>query len=565
MTRLFRHLTVAVLVLTIDGAAALVAQTMPASAAPATAVFDISVRGVAVGQERVTVTPSNGGFVISSTGGQTAPAPLTIDKFVMTYARGWQPVSLEIEARAAGQLLSMTSAFTTTTASNDVMQGGQRVQVTHPISAGAIVLPNNFFGAYEALAGRVATLHVGDKLPIYVAPQAEIIGTIAKITPQRIQTPDTLIELRHYAIEMQNPSGIVNVEIAVDGHNRLARIAVPGAGILALRSDLSGVMKRDVTYTNDNDEQVFINSLGFTLAGTVTAPATPAGAAARAKMPAVVLIAGAGSADRDETVGDVPLFGQLAGALSTAGYFVVRYDKRGVGQSGGRAESATLQDYADDAVKVVEWLNKRKDIDNKRIVLVGHSEGGYIALQAARRAGGKVAAVVLLASPGTTGRDLVVAQQQHALDLAADSPEVRAAKVQLQQQILDAVTSGSGWDGIPPALQKQADTLWFKSLIEFDPAEVMKKVDQPVLIVQGAKDMVVAASNADRLEALAAGRDEKAAPLTKKVVLPNLNHLLVPATTGEVEEYGSLTDHTVSPDVTRSITDWLSSVLTKRQ
>ena len=121
--------------------------------------------------------------------------------------------------------------------------------------------------------------------------------------------------------------------------------------------------------------------------------------------------------------------------------------------------------------------------------------------------------------------------------------------------------SGTGWQGIPPQMQKQADTLWFKSLIEFDPATAMKKVKQPVLIVQGGKDAVIAPVNADKLEILAAGRKEKSAPLTKKIVLPGLNHLLVPATTGEVSEYVSLPIRTVSPDVAKSIADWLGSVL----
>ena len=66
---------------------------------------------------------------------------------------------------------------------------------------------------------------------------------------------------------------------------------------------------------------------------------------------------------------------------------MVRYDKRGVGQSGGRSEFATLGDYAEDVVAVVKFLEKRKDIDPKRIALVGHSEGAAVALLAARRAG----------------------------------------------------------------------------------------------------------------------------------------------------------------------------------
>lgn len=537
-------------------AAADEAQAAQPSSEPA--VFNISYRGTPVGQETVFVARTDSGWKISSTGGQSAPAPFTIDKFEAVYSRTWQPVSLEIEARSGDQSLSLKSLFSATSATTDVMQGGQKNQVTHQISPGTVVLPNSFFGAYEALAARLSALQAGASFPVYVVPQAEVVATITAVTPQRIQTTDKLIELRHYSVAIRNPAGAVNVEVAIDEQNRLARIAVPSAGILVLRTDLSGVMKRDVTYTNERDQQVFINSLGFTIASTITPPAM-----ASERMPAVVLIAGAGSADRDETVANVPVFGQLSADLSQAGFFVVRYDKRGLGQSGGRAESATLGDYADDAVKVVEWLSKRKDIDPKRISLVGYSEGGYIAMLAASRAGDKVAAVALVASPGTTGRELVMAQQQHALALSNDSEDVKAAKVQLQQRILTAVMSGGGWTGVPPQMQKQADTLWFKSLIEFDPAAAMKKVKQPVLIVHGSKDMVIASSNADQLETLAAGRKEKSAPQTKKVVLPGLNHLLVPATTGEIFEYVSLPVRTISPDVAKSIAGWLGAVLIK--
>ena len=63
----------------------------------------------------------------------------------------------------------------------------------------------------------------------------------------------------------------------------------------------------------------------------------------------------------------------------------MRYDKRGYGQSGGRAESATIQDYAEDVRAVVRWLLQRKDVDPKRIAVVGHSEGAWVALLAASR------------------------------------------------------------------------------------------------------------------------------------------------------------------------------------
>ncbi|OYV97641.1 MAG: hypothetical protein B7X11_06320, partial [Acidobacteria bacterium 37-65-4] len=330
---------------------------------------------------------------------------------------------------------------------------------------------------------------------------------------------------------------MVGLDVSIDANGRLARVFVPSAGIVVLRSDLSSVMTRDVTYANDTDKSVFIPALGFSLAATTTAPpaTTPA-----TKLPAIVLVGGAGAADRDETAFGVPIFGQLSGQLAKAGFFVVRYDNRGVGQSGGRSESATLQDYADDALSVVSWLRQRKDIDAKRIALVGYAEGGAMALIAGNRGGNKVAALGLIAAPGQTGREITLAEQQHALDLSTDTPDQKRAKIQLQTRILDAVVKGSGWEGIPPQLQRAADTLWFKSWIEFDPAAAMKKLNQPVMIVQGSLDTETPPANADRLEALSTSRKRKAAPLTKKVLLPGINHLLVPAATGEAAEYPSL-------------------------
>ena len=78
---------------------------------------------------------------------------------------------------------------------------------------------------------------------------------------------------------------------------------------------------------------------------------------------------------------------------------VVRYDKRGIGQSGGRAESASLADYAEDVRAAVKMLADRKDVDPKRIAVVGHSEGGLVALIAAAKEK-RIAAVGLIATPG---------------------------------------------------------------------------------------------------------------------------------------------------------------------
>jgi len=271
-------------------------------------------------------------------------------------------------------------------------------------------------------------------------------------------------------------------------------------------------------------------------------------------MPVIVLVGGSGSVDRDEVVAGVPIFAQLARGLADQGFVVLRYDKRGVGQSGGRSERVTLQDYADDLITVVKWLAKRKDVDPKRIAVAGHSEGGAVAMLAAAREE-QISSLVLIAAPGIPGSDLVLEQQKHALDLLGVSEQERKAKIELQTKIQQAVINDKGWESIPPDLRSQADSPWFRSLLLFEPAKVMQKIDQPILIIQGDLDQQVAAHNADQLGALA--RTRKKSPPVEVIHLPGINHLLTPAKTGDVAEYASLPDKNITPEVAKRIAAWL--------
>jgi hypothetical protein len=328
--------------------------------------------------------------------------------------------------------------------------------------------------------------------------------------------------------------------------------------VTVIRDDLSAVLAREDRISRPGDEEVFIPAAGFNLGATVS---IPTGAPARA--PAVVLVAGSGRQDRDETVFGIPILGQLAGTLADAGYLVVRYDKRGVGLSGGRVESATLDDYATDVVGVVNWLRRRKDVDPDRIAVIGHSEGGAVALLAADRQT-RIKAIALLATPGLTGRETTLEQQQHALALSKEPEDDKKAKVALQLRIMEAATTGKGWEAVPPALRQQADNAWFRSWLLFDPSAALKKLDQPILIVQGTLDTQVPPAHADRLEAFSRGRKNSPAAYTRKVVVPGVNHLLVPATTGEVDEYPMLTRKAVSPEIGKAIVEWLQGSLVRK-
>jgi len=209
----------------------------------------------------------------------------------------------------------------------------------------------------------------------------------------------------------------------------------------------------------------------------------------------------------------------------------------------------------------VRMLADRKDVDRRRIAVVGHSEGGALALLAASKEK-RIAALGLLATIGMTGADLNMYQVTHALERSNRPQAERQNTIELQRQIQQAVLTGKGWEtiSVPPAVRRQAETPWFQSFLAYDPAKVMQEVDQPLLIVQGALDTQVPPENADKLEALARSR-KKAGPV-EVVKVPGINHLLVPATTGEVDEYGKLGDVSVSPQVTTAVATWLNKTLT---
>ncbi len=238
------------------------------------------------------------------------------------------------------------------------------------------------------------------------------------------------------------------------------------------------------------------------------------------------------------------------------GYLVVRYDKRGVGQSGGRIENAGLAEYAEDVIAIVTWLRKRKDIDGDRVSVIAHGEGAAVALTAAAREK-RISRVALIAAPGTSGRELTLEQQRLSLARLNETDADRQAKIALQQRVVDAVITGNGWEAVPPDVRRQADSVWFRTWLLFEPGAIINKIKQPILVVHGALDREVPVAHADRLDALATARKGVPPAHSAKIIVPGVNHLLVPATTGEIDEYDALPVKTVSPAVMAAILQWL--------
>ena len=522
---------------------------------PAALTYLVFLQQRPVGREEVTLLNDADGWTVRGSNQLGPPIDVTTRRAEIRYDAAWNARSLVLEGIARGQDAQLHITFADGMATSEISVQGKTERKVDPVSADTIILPTTFLGSYTVLAHRLQGLRPGAELKVFIAPQIELPIRVAGVTDERIETPRAAIPARRYALKVVNPppAGELDATVWTDDRGQLLRLSIPAQRLELAREDIASAATRTTSFSLPGDERVSIPATGFNLAGTLTKPPGASG-----RLPAVVLIAGSGLTDRDETVAGIPIFGQLARGLVEAGFVVVRYDKRGVGQSGGRAESATLVDYAEDARAVVRWLERRPEVDKDRLALVGHSEGAAVAMLLAARED-RVKAAALVAGPGTTGAELVLEQQRHQLDLMKVDDTERAAKIALQEQIQAAVLKGTGWDGVPENLRRAADTPWFQSLLAFDPARVMKDVDQPLLIVQGELDTQVPPHHADKLLALAQARNRKVDAQLLKV--PGVNHLLVPAKTGEVSEYSSLADAEVAPAVPAGIGAWLAKTL----
>ena len=513
--------------------------------------FTVFAGGAVVGREQVTVEVTADGVTITGSGRLSGSLDIVLRRAEVRYRRDWTPEVFEIEATVNGGDTVLQTTFDGETAVTKGVDGGERIAETYGVPARAIVLPSVFFGGYEALTRQLAGAVTGQEFPVFLGTSIQGALRLTSSGTERIQVGTSTFGVQRYVLTFTTPSGSSVLNVYADENDSLLRINIPSEGLNVMREDLAASTSRTLVYSNPGDEAVNIPAAGFNLGATLTRPASTAD-----RVPAVILLAGAAADDRDGVVAGVPIVGQIAGALADAGFLAVRYDKRGTGQSGGRAESATLGEYADDARAVVRWLADRPDIDRDRIAVLGHNEGAWVAMLMASRER-RIAALVTIASPSTTGAERVLEQQRHMLEKMNTPPADLVAKIDLQTRVNEATMTGRGWEGIPADLRRQADTPWFESFLTFDPGRAIRGIRRPVLLVHGELDAEVPVAHVDRLAELAGdGRPMSVAVVT----IGNVNHLLLPAVTGDVSEYPSLDDRNVSVDVKTAITDWLAEI-----
>ncbi|HWX57697.1 alpha/beta hydrolase [Bradyrhizobium sp.] len=228
-----------------------------------------------------------------------------------------------------------------------------------------------------------------------------------------------------------------------------------------------------------------------------------------------LLIAGSGSTDHDGNGPQIKpaTLKKLSEQLVARKIATLRYDKRGAGgwkPEFGRAEDFRFKDYVDDAVALVDHL--RAGGKFSKIVLVGHSEGGLVAILTATRV--PVDRLILLATAARKQGDLLKAQMEKKLSADAFAPVAKAIDAIMAGEAVDPPPQGLA---IPPVMQPS-----IASALSADPVEPLLKLVVQTLIVAGGEDHQIA-----RLDFLALST---AAPVAKTLWLPRMNHVLVDVT-----------------------------------
>ena len=287
------------------------------------------------------------------------------------------------------------------------------------------------------------------------------------------------------------------------------------------------------------EEATFSNlTVNARLNGTLTIPAGPG------PFPAVVLLSDSGPQDRDGTVGDFAPLGLLADYLTRRGVAVLRFDDRGVGKSGG-TPAVTTADLVSDAQAGLNFLRTRPEIDLAHLGLVGHGEGGNVALLAAAQPL-PPAFVVAMAAYGLPGRDIVAQQQATTLrTLGTDATQIEAA-TKRQQAMLEIIrqttdnaqaqaivanmlkqNNGAIDNGTAQASAAEMTSAHYRYFLAFNPVEKLSAVSCPVLLLNGTADLTI---NADtNLPPLSKGLGKNKAVTVKK--LAGVNHLFQPDAT----------------------------------
>ena len=303
-------------------------------------------------------------------------------------------------------------------------------------------------------------------------------------------------------------------------------------------------------------EEVSFTNGDAVLKGTLTLPEN-----CDRKTPVLIMVTGSGLQNRDEEVFSHKPFAVIADAFARAGIATLRYDDRGFGESTGDVVLCTTEDLKNDALAGVKLLRNRFE----RVGVIGHSEGGTIALMLAGER--QVDFAVSLAGMIVSGAETLLAQNRRAFESAGLPESEVEAFARLLSDTFTAIRtraplpSADNYD-ITDALRKNYAaalpsfrTPYMEFFLGLDLSASLSGITCPVMALNGTKDTQV---QCDRnIAVLKAGLPSNSRSVIRAE--DGLNHLFQHCVTGEVSEYKSI-EETFSPEVLSEMIAWIKTL-----
>ena len=211
---------------------------VPASVAgqtPGKASFVVYEKGQRVGTLETRVSRTSDGWQIQSTAQTNGAVPVRIANLDLRYDRNWFGRWMTMEMKAPDDVL-VHVAVSRITAQLDVVRAGEARFRSTSVSPNTILLPERAYGAYEAVAARLAADSTRGDLPLYVPPTGETRAVVESLAMERIQTANGVLSAQHYVLTEIRPRP-TRVELWAD-RGRLLRLDFPAAQISVVRADV---------------------------------------------------------------------------------------------------------------------------------------------------------------------------------------------------------------------------------------------------------------------------------------------------------------------------------------
>lgn len=223
-----------------------------------------------------------------------------------------------------------------------------------------------------------------------------------------------------------------------------------------------------------------------------------------------ILIAGSGPTDRDGNQNFLKnnSLKSLAVALTNQGISTFRYDKRIVNQllTNNIDKNIMFDDFVTDAVSVLNYFKNQNKYQH--IVIIGHSQGSLVGMLAAPEG---ATGFVSLAGAGQAINEVITEQITKTAPMFSEDTK----------RVFEIMKTGQTTTDYPPALFSIFNPEiqpFIMNWMKYNPAEEIKKLDIPILVINGTKDLQVSVEEAQLLK--------EAAPSAQLVIIENMNHVL---------------------------------------